>query len=250
VPELPEVEQARALIEARALNRVIVGVDDTDAYVCRPHAPGELAQALTGRTLTAARRRGKAMWFETSDDGPFLGLHLGMAGKILIDEAPATNAWDRFSLEFEDGGRLALRDRRRLGRAVLEPEIDALGPDAAEITRAAFRARIGKGNAPVKARLLDQHAIAGVGNLLADETLFRARIDPRRRTSDLGEAELDHLRNQLRAATRDAIRDGGVHTGGFVRRRGRAGTCPACGTYLNRGVVGGRTTYWCPTCQQ
>jgi formamidopyrimidine-DNA glycosylase len=249
MPELPEVERARALIEAKALGRRIAAVEDTDTYVCRPHAPGELADALVGRELVAARRRGKSMWFETSGDGPFLGLHLGMAGKIVVDGRPAPNNWDRFTLEFEDGGRLALRDKRRLGRAVLEPHIDALGPDAAEITRDRFRRNIGRGNAPIKARLLDQSAIAGVGNLLADETLFRAGIDPRRRTGDLSEAELDHLRVKLRAATRDAIRDGGVHTGAFVRRRGRNGTCAVCGTPLDRAAVGGRTTYWCPSCQ-
>ena len=250
MPELPEVERARALIEAKALGRRIVAVDDRDTYVCRPHAPGELEAALVGRELVRALRRGKSMWFETSGDGPYLGLHLGMAGHIAIDTAPARNNWDRFTLEFEDGGRLALRDKRRLGRAVLEPGIDALGPDAAEITRKQFHERIGRGNTALKARLLDQKAIAGIGNLLADETLFRAGLDPRRPTGSLSAEDLDRLRVKLRAATRDAIRDGGVHTGGFVRRRGRTGSCPRCSAALERGTVGGRTTYWCPVCQR
>src|ERR687894_248818 len=164
MPELPEAERARVTLES-VLGRRIAAVDDTDTYVCRPHPPGELASALVGRELVSARRVGKSMWFETSEDGPLLGLHLGMAGKIVIDEPPIDRPWDRFVLEFEDGGRLALRDRRRLGRAVLEPGIDALGPDAALIARDRFRKNIGTGNAPVKARLLDQKAIAGVGNL-------------------------------------------------------------------------------------
>ncbi len=88
MPELPEVEAARALIEERALGRRIAAVDDADTYVCRPHAPGEVAGALVGRTLTAARRIGKSMWCET-DGGVRLGLHLGMAGRILIDGASA-----------------------------------------------------------------------------------------------------------------------------------------------------------------
>src|SRR5712691_206746 len=88
MPELPEAERARQAIE-RALNREIVAVDDSDTYVCRPHAPGEIAAALTGRRLTAAHRRGKFMWVETDDGGPDLGLHLGMAGRIAIDEPPA-----------------------------------------------------------------------------------------------------------------------------------------------------------------
>ena len=119
MPELPEAERARQQIE-RALGREIVAVDDRDTYVSRPHAPGEIAAALIGRRLTAARRRGKFLWAETDGDGPDLGLHLGMAGRIVVDEPPGPNNWDRFVLEFADGGRLALRDKRRLGRAVIE----------------------------------------------------------------------------------------------------------------------------------
>src|SRR5215204_4557980 len=158
MPELPEAERARRQIE-RAVGREIVVVDDRDTYVCRPHAPGEIAAALVGRRLTAAHRRGKFLWAET-DGGPDLGLHLGMAGSIAVDEPAAPNGWDRFSLEFADGGRLALRDKRRLGRAVIEPDFDHVGPDAAEVDRDIFRERIGRGTAPIKARLLDQRAIS------------------------------------------------------------------------------------------
>src|SRR5919197_4404513 len=152
MPELPEVERARALIAERALEREIVDVDDTDTYVCRPHAPGEIAEALTGLRLTAAHRRGKTMWMET-DGGPVLGLHLGMAGRIVVDDraegdywrdgatARAPAVWDRFTLRFADGGALVLRDKRRLGRAVLDPDLSRLGPDAAEVPRDAFRTR-------------------------------------------------------------------------------------------------------------
>jgi formamidopyrimidine-DNA glycosylase len=246
MPELPEAERARQQIE-RALGRAIVAVDDRDTYVCRPHAPGDFA-ALVGHELTAAHRRGKFLWVEAGE-GPELGLHLGMAGRIVIDEPPAPNGWDRFAIEFAGGGRLALRDKRRLGRALLEPDFSHVGPDAAEVGRDAFRERIGRGSAPLKARLLDQGAIAGVGNLLADETLWRARLSPQRAAGELSVEELDRLRRELRAATRDAIRLGGVHTGTFVQRRERGGTCPRCGTGLERATVGGRTTFWCPACQ-
>lgn len=244
MPELPEAERARALIEERALRRTIVAVDDSDAYVCRPHGPGEIAAALEGRQLTAAHRRGKMLWVETG--GPILGLHLGMAGRIVTDEEPAARGWDRFVLDFHGGGRLALRDKRRLSRAVIDPDLSRLGPDAAEASRTEFRARVGHGSAPVKARLLDQSAIAGVGNLLADETLWQASIDPRRPAGELSESELDGLRRELRAATRSAIRKGGVHTGDLIGERHRGGLCPRCGAALERGKVGGRTTWWCP----
>jgi len=193
MPELPEAERARVQIE-RALDREIVAVDDADTYVCRPHAPGEIAAALVGRRLTAAHRRGKFLWVETGDGGPDLGLHLGMAGRIAIDREPAPRNWDRFSIEFAGGGRLALHDKRRLGRALIEPDLSHVGPDAAEVGGDAFRTRIGRGSVALKAKLLDQGVIAGVGNLLADETLWRARLSPRRPAGELSLEELDRLR--------------------------------------------------------
>src|ERR1700689_3767153 len=140
MPELPEVETARSLIADQALHRRIVAVDDTDTFVCRPHVPGQLRDALVGRELISARRRGKTMWFETSGDGPDLGIHLGMSGRIIVVSAdgqaaegggprrrgvaPPKAAWNRFTIEFADGGRLVLFDQRRLGRVRLNPDID------------------------------------------------------------------------------------------------------------------------------
>jgi formamidopyrimidine-DNA glycosylase len=191
VPELPEVETARTLIADQALHRRIVDVDDSDSYVGRPHAPGELRSALTGRSLTAAHRRGKTMWLETSgtpdaaQPGPELGIHLGMSGRIVVtgpdgavaergdphryDTRPRRAVWSRFTLTFADGGSLVLFDPRRLGRVRLNPDIGALGPDAAEVTPAEFRALMTKGTIAVKARLLDQSKIAGRRDSLASQ---------------------------------------------------------------------------------
>jgi formamidopyrimidine-DNA glycosylase len=247
VPELPEAERARQTLET-VLRRRIAAVDDTDTYVCRPHQPGEIASALVGHSFASAHRRGKFLWLLT-EDGPTLGLHLGMAGSIALEAPQDKPLWDRFTVEFDDGTRFALRDRRRLGRAVLNPDFSHVGPDAADVSRDDFRRRIGSGNTALKARLLDQGAISGVGNLLADQALWQARLAPARLTSSLSDEDLDRLRRELRAAVRSAIRLGGVHTGSFVEARGREGACPRCGTGLARGVVGGRTTYWCPVCQ-
>ena len=247
MPELPEVERARQTLES-ALGRRITGVDDSDTYVCRPHLPGEIAAALTGHTLATAHRRGKFMWLET-DDGPALGLHLGMAGRIVVDPEDSSR-WDRFALEFEDGGRLVLRDKRRLGRAVLNPNFSHVGTDAAEVGRDEFRRLIGSGHTPVKARLLNQGAISGIGNLLADQILWQARISPLRSTSELSVDDLDRLRREVRSAVRSAIRKGGAHTGNFIEARRRDGVCPRDGPRLERAQVGGRTTYWCPACQR
>jgi formamidopyrimidine-DNA glycosylase len=245
VPELPDVEFARRVIERQALGRPIVAVEDADVWVCRPHAPGEIAAALTGAALTDAHRHGKTMWIET-DRGPVLGLHLGMTGGIRVDEDPDPRGWDRFALSFEDGGRMSLRDMRRLGRAVLDPDLSSLGPDAGEVGRAEFGERVGRGTAPIKARLLDQAAIAGVGNLMADEILWQARLNPRTPAGDLGEDDLDELHRAMKDLVRLTIREGHAGAGDINPQRVPGGTCPRCGAPLERTRVGGRTTYWCP----
>ncbi len=266
VPELPEVESARAVVERSALHRRIAEVDDTDSYVCRPHSAGELRDALVGRELDAAHRRGKSIWCETTDDGPVLGIHLGMSGRIHVsrpgkqdDEGgdyvgsggtsgssrEVKREWDRFTLGFADGGSLRLFDKRRLGRVRLDPDIEALGPDAAEVRVAEFREVVGRSRAPVKARLLDQHAIAGVGNLLADEALWQAAVDPRRPADQLDHDELTVLHRKLQVAIRHAIRNGGVHTGEIIDHRKQGEHCPRCGAPMRRATVGARTTWFC-----
>jgi formamidopyrimidine-DNA glycosylase len=261
MPELPEVETARRLIADQALGRRIADVDDSDTFVCRPHAPGELRAALAGRMLTAARRQGKTMWCETSEAGPDLGIHLGMGGRIIVtsgdglaaegggprhrDAQPRKAQWDRFTLTFADGGSLVLFDKRRLGRVRLNPDTGALGPDAAEVTPAEFRGLVTKGGVAVKARLLDQSRIAGVGNLLADEILWQAKVSPAARTDRLRRADADRLYRALVSALGSAIARGGVHTGDVIASRHPGGTCPRCGAEMHHGTVGGRSTWWC-----
>jgi formamidopyrimidine-DNA glycosylase len=267
VPELPEVEAARALIADTALRRSILDVDDSDTFVCRPHAPGELRDALVGRMLTTARRRGKSIWCETSGTarsatpGPVLGIHLGMTGRLIVvsasgevfeggDPPPRRSrrpglGFIRFALRFADGGSLALSDRRRLGRVRLDPDIDALGPDAGEVTRAEFRGLITKGTIAVKARLLDQSKIAGIGNLLADEALWQAKISPAASVRSLRPADADRLYCAVKSVVASAVSDGGAHTGDMIEYRHAGARCPRCGAEMRHGTVGGRTTWWC-----
>jgi formamidopyrimidine-DNA glycosylase len=267
VPELPEVESARVVIERAALGRTIVDVDDSDSYECRPHAPGQIRSALIGRRLTAAHRRGKSMWCDSSGvgrsrtPGPLLGIHLGMSGKIVIADgqgteidggdywergrAPGDHRFSRFSLTFADGGSLLLVDPRRLGRVRLDPPVEKLGPDAREITAARFRTALAAGSAPVKARLLNQEAIAGIGNLLADQVLWQARVNPARPVQELSRADVDRLFRALRGAIESAVDGGGVHTLSVVPFRTKGAQCPRDGAPMARGTVGGRTTWWC-----
>ncbi|TKV61032.1 formamidopyrimidine-DNA glycosylase [Nakamurella flava] len=289
MPELPEVESARRVLSEGALGRTITDVDDHDEWVTRPLGPGALRSALVGRRLTAAHRRGKSLWLNTSgrsddpQDGVDLGLHLGMSGIVVIsgpadpahtlDETAAGHpriarrlvggdyrpdregfadrgAYQRFAVTFDDGGAMRLLDPRRLSRVRLDPDIDALGPDALDLDPSAFRRTVTAGRrvstAPIKARLLDQSVLAGVGNLLADEALWRARIGPGRAVDTLTARELDRLAVALQDALGDALDRGGVHTGEIIPFRKAGQRCPRCGAEMVTGTVGGRTTWWCP----
>lgn len=255
------------MIAGHALDRLITGVDDADTFVCRPHTPGQLRDALTGRTFTAAHRRGKTMWCSTSGTsgsaaaGPDLGIHLGMGGLIIVigpdGQAasggepnpawirPGQPQWNRFTVEFADGGRLVLFDKRRLGRIRLNPDIDTLGPDAEEITPAEFRGVLAHGTVAVKARLLDQSKIAGIGNLLADEVLWQAKVAPSAPVGRLSRRDADRIFACLQDALRSALERGGVHTGEVIGARHPDGTCPRCGAPMRHSVVGGRSTWYC-----
>jgi formamidopyrimidine-DNA glycosylase len=258
--ELPEVESARSVID-HTLDRVIVDVDDSDTYVCRPYVPGEIRHALLGERLSAAHRRGKSIWCDTSPGPAVLGIHLGMSGKLVVSSPdgseiyggdnwegrrlPGDYRWSRFSVDFEDGSRLMLIDSRRLGRVVLDPEIGVLGPDAATIARAEFAAAVGRGTAPVKARLLNQRAIAGIGNLLADEILWQARVNPARPVDELTFSDADSLFRATRATVAAALAGGGVHTLTIFPFRKAGARCPRDHAPMARSMVGGRTSWWC-----
>ncbi|MGH9178591.1 MAG: Fpg/Nei family DNA glycosylase [Acidimicrobiales bacterium] len=261
MPELPEVEAYRALAES-ALHRPVAAVDAPDAWFLKAGLDEPTVRdALTGRSFTAARRRGKLLLLDTDEGGPVLGLRFGMTGRLLVDGRPGVEGllyssplerseWDRFAVRFRDGGDLRLRDPRRLGGVRLDPDEDALGADALDLTPAALRAALGTSTVALKARLMDQTRLAGVGNLLADEALWRAGLDPRRPAGSLTPAEVRRLHRHLRGTVADLIARGGSHAGDLMPVRTRGGTCPRDGAPLARQAVGGRTTYWCPTHQR
>jgi len=179
-----------------------------------------------------------------------------MSGRVMIDGDAAGDpllyasngdnpAWRRFGLRFADGGSLYLRDPRRLGAVELDPDEDRLGPDAATVRLPFVRDLLHRSRAPVKAVLMDQSRIAGLGNLLADEVLFRAGIDPARPANELTDTEQRTVARAIGTTVRTLGARGGSHTGDHMPSRFPGARCPRDGAPMLRRTVGGRTTYSC-----
>jgi len=278
MPELPEVERARRIATKVAQGRRIVEARCADdPIVFEGVAPARFRRALLGRRVRGVRRHGKHLWFEL-DRRPWPCLHFGMTGgfhtapggprvKLKSSRKRPDHAWPpRFTklhLVFDDGGELVLADARRLGRIRLrqdpahEPPISLLGFDAhrALPVPARFRELVRHRGAPLKALLLDQGFAAGVGNWIADEVLYQARLDPRRRASSLSDAEIERMRSALRHVMDTAVRlsnDSDRYPRGWLFHR-RWGKNPRAvtrtGERIHHITVGGRTTAWVPTRQ-
>jgi formamidopyrimidine-DNA glycosylase len=262
VPEILEVEQARAVLAEHALGRRVAGVHAPDAwYLKRGASAATVGAALGGRAFVAARRRGKLLLLDTDGGGPTLGLHLGMSGRVLVDVGDgqavleggdplvyASNRdvveWRRFGVRFADGGAFYLRDPRRLGAVEIEPDEDRLGPDAFDLSADHLARILGRSKAPAKAVLMNQARVAGLGNLLVDESLYRGGIDPARTAATVTARSRARLLRAIRDTLRILGARGGSHTGDLPRVAGAP--CPRDGAPLRRGRVAGRTTYWCP----
>jgi formamidopyrimidine-DNA glycosylase len=250
------VERYRQLAET-ALDRRVIALSTPDAWFLKGGAdPRTLRRALVGHRFVAARRIGKLLLLDI-DSGPTLGIRFGMTGTLVVDDAAGVDQllyasrrhqarWERWSVTFADGDRLAVHDPRRLGGVSLDPDVSGLGPDAASIGVAALAAALSGSQAPLKARLLDQSRVAGIGNLMADEVLWRAGLSPLRLAGSLTPTEVRRLQRNL-ARTIEVLTDrGGSHRGDLMDERRSGGRCPRDGTELTRTTVGGRTSWWCP----
>jgi len=255
MPEMLEIEAYRRAAEP-VVGRTVRGVHAPDEWYAKGDtSTDQLRAVLPGVTITGLRRIGKLMLIDT--DGPVLGLRFGMTGRILVDDTAPIEAleyssdrndpaWDRFGIVFSGGGSLMIRDPRRLGGVELDPDESKLGPDAGAVSRTLLGEIVVGSAAPLKARLMDQAKLAGLGNLLVDETLFRAGLAPDRLANSLGDDEIASLHRAMRRTITVLGKRGGSHTGDLQPARIRGGTCPNDGTELVRADVGGRTTYWCP----
>jgi formamidopyrimidine-DNA glycosylase len=255
MPEMIEVEAYRRTADL-VVGRVVRSVRAPDDwYLKGGTTAAALRSGLRGARIEGTRRIGKLLLVDT--DGPVLGLRFGMTGRILVDgRAPIEKleygsprnepGWVRFALGFDGGGTLELVDPRRLGGVQLDPSLDGLGPDALSITPAQLRRGLAASSAPLKAWLLDQQRVAGVGNLIADETLWRAGLDPARPARSLEPPEVRRLHRHLGTTIRLLSARGGSHTGDLQVARARGAACPRDGAPLLRRAIGGRTTYSCP----
>lgn len=257
MPELHDVEHFRRLFQEHAAGKRLVGLTVVDPGLLRDVTAGELERALVGRTFATPARHGKWLIAPT-EGGPVLLLHFGMTGELLwapSDGAPERH--DRVLFRF-DHGVLRFRNVRRFGRVRLvrdEAELcaflSAFGPDALGITRREFHARLFGRRGALKATLLDQEFLAGIGNVIADEALWQARLHPLVRVDALTGTERDRLFEALQRVLRQWVAHYGQDLSRWLTHvRGRPdATCPRCGRPIARVRVAGRTTYLCERCQ-
>jgi len=267
VPELPEVETIRGQLAPRLEGRVLSRVEILDPRLTRPHDLFEVVEELEGDRVASVGRRGKYLVLRLAS-GLALLVHLRMTGSFGFE--PASH--ERAVVELDDGTRLVYRDVRRFGTwlvledAELDPYLSAkngpepLGP---RFTSGWLRSRLAARSAPVKAVLLDQRVVAGLGNIYADEALWRARVSPLRPASDLSGEEVGRVHRAIRAALRTGIARQGSTLRDYATPEGDSGTmqeefrvygqdgepCPRCGTQIAKTRVGGRGTWYCPGCQ-
>jgi formamidopyrimidine-DNA glycosylase len=271
VPELPEVETIRRQLAPLVEGRVVERLEISDPRWCLPLAPDAVVDVVQGRRVARLGRRGKYLECELEDDA-FLLMHLRMTGTLLYDPPPGT-PYERVRWALDDGHELRFCDPRRfgtgelaLGRAARDAFYDArlgLEPLDGELTGAAL-ARMARGRrAPVKAFLLDQRRVAGVGNIYADEALFRARIHPLRPAGRLTRTQWDELAVAVRETLTAGIAAGGAtiddfrHADGvqgafqneFLVHLRRGEPCVRCGREVIKLVAAGRGTYVCERCQ-
>jgi len=260
VPELPDVEGFRKVLASCAKDRMIERVEVRDTGVLHGIGTRGLRGALEGRRFAEPERRGKWLLARTAEDGPTLLVHFGMTGMLVCgDSGTPVAAHDRVLFTLEDDRRLIYRDQRKLqGLWLADEEGDVArllgnqGPDALTVGREEFEDALAARRGRIKATLTDQSVVAGLGNLLADEILWRARLRPDRATHDLTGSNRRRLYTDMRRTLNLAVEAGCVPareswlTG---HRDDRVPICPRCGTHLRRTRIAGRGTVWCPHCQ-
>ena len=261
MPELPEVETIAADLRPHLVGRTILRCELAFPTIVRHPEPEEFIDSVAGMRIESVGRRGKYIFLRLEKDVALV-VHLGMTGQLrLFDPVAQLEKHTHAVFTLDDGKHLRYRDPRRFGRLLLGTEetlllakkMPRLGPEPIDPDFAAeeLYRRLKRRRAPLKAVLLDQQAIAGLGNMIVDEVLWWAGLDPHRAARDLTAAEVAALHRQLRRRLPLMLRRGGSHTGTLSRPvRSVVAPCSRCGGPLARSVVGGRTTVWCPAHQR
>jgi len=254
MPEILEVELYRSAAEA-ALGRTIADVSIRHpSYVRQGLGVEALRSVLVDREFTAARRRGKLMLLDFA--GEVLGVRFAMTGRLIVDDFAVIeeleyssgrddDSWDQFVVTFSDGGHLKVRDQRRLGTVELNPDEGDLGVDAFSLNGSELTSILNASSRPLKARIMDQRHISGLGNLLTDEILWRSSLDPAMAADSLTSGDRRRLLRHLRTTLAELMERGGSHMGDLQPERHDQGRCPKDGAELVKRTIGGRTTYAC-----
>lgn len=287
MPELPEVETVRRGLSERIIGKTVY-TEAHDTAKGFPNAPDDVSRFLVGATITDVRRRAKVLMIDLSTEYSLI-IHLKMTGQLvfvgetrfgaghpndsLVNELPDKST--RVTLTFTDGAKLYFNDQRKFGWMRLMPTIEILnidfmqkvGPEplSENFTAKEFMQRFARrGRTNIKAALLDQSVVAGIGNIYADESLWGAKIHPKRLVNTITEQEFELLFHEMREVMNLAVEKGGSSNHTYVNAEGKRGSymdfarvfrreglaCPRCGTTIEKMRVAGRGTHICPFCQQ
>ena len=260
MPELPDVEIFKRYLDATSLHQRIDDVDVRNTYILKQTSGRELARGLKGLRFESSRRHGKHL-FVRADGELWLRLHFGMTGSLeYFKDNERTPRHARVIFVFANNHRLAFDDQRQFGQIGLLKDVDeflkkhALGPDALKIDLREFKEILGKHRGAVKSILLNQKLIAGIGNIYADEILFRTHMHPATEISRLGDKGLTRLFRATRYILERAIAAKAdvdqMPKSWLLPHRGKRGKCPRCGRTLKSARIGGRTAWFCAHCQR
>ncbi|NIJ11298.1 formamidopyrimidine-DNA glycosylase [Saccharomonospora amisosensis] len=259
MPELPDVEGFGRVLAEHALSAPVRDVEVLDEQVLRDVQPRRLRDSVRGHRFGRPWRHGKWLVVPVRDEQPSLLLHFGMTGSLeWAQPQQPRHRHDRVVFTFPDG-ELRYRDMRKLtGMRLARDDTERraaladLGPDAAQVSRAELADALSGVRRRLKPALVDQSVVAGLGNLLVDEILWRAKLNPRRSTATLRPADVARLHERMTTVLKQSVREGRVppHPSWLTGSRDEpSGSCPRCGAPLRHARIDGRSTVWCPNCQ-
>ncbi|NLT41320.1 MAG: bifunctional DNA-formamidopyrimidine glycosylase/DNA-(apurinic or apyrimidinic site) lyase [Anaerolineae bacterium] len=268
MPELPEVETVVQTIRPRLVGVTIAELEVIDPLVIRMPDLQAFREGVAGGRIVAVLRRGKHIMVEL-ESRPYLMIHLGMTGRLILSDSPEPPEYARVRFGLSGGSVLWYADLRKFGRLCLVDDagtfLERLGPEplAADLDDEAFRALLAGRRRPIKSLLLDQSAIAGLGNIYADEALYLARVHPTTPAGSLDEPAAARLLSAIRTVLHQGIANRGTTISDYVDGRGEAGgnqeclqaygragePCLRCGAPMQRMRLGGRSACYCPVCQ-